>query len=240
MTKRILALLCALLLPAVALGEIAWPSEMDAGQAELKAYIDQVNVNQAQQNHPAVNSLFECYPSFATLGITAQDMAEIPEGVEMTFALEAGHLDSLTLRVSDPSRFAALAASCIQAASPETTLEDALADPAYHANKATNSPTDSFEDQLELANGLTPRVYYAYFPNQYKDGVDWLQMTLVFPMPGAEGSSLSATPVPGSAHTWSDSEYDTDYDGYDFDGGTHLELFATATPEPDSPAGEAE
>lgn len=238
MTKRILALLCALLLPAAALGDILWPTPPAEGQAELQAYIDQVNQNQAQQNHQTINSLFECYPTFASLGITAQDMSEIPESVEMVFTLDTGHLDTLTLRVSDPSCFAALAASCIQAASPETSLEEALADPAYHANRATNSPTNSFEDTVELINGLAPRVYYAYYPNQYKDGVNWLQMILIFPLPEAEGSSLSATPVPDKEQSWIDAEYDTAYEGYDYDGGTHLEIFTTATPEPDSPAGE--
>lgn len=238
MTKRILALLCALLLPAAALADIVWPTPPSEGQAELQAYIDLVNQNQAQQNQQPVNSLFECYPTFASLGITAQDMAEIPEGVEMTFTLEDGHLDTLTLRVSSPGSFAALAASCIQAASPEATLEDVLTDPTYHAECATNSPNNSFEDAVELANGLTPRVYYAYYPNQYKDGVDWLQMILIFPMPGAEGSSLSATPTPDAGSTWHDEEYDSDYGGYEYDGGTHLEIFTTATPEPDSPAGE--
>ncbi len=238
MMKRLLALLCALLLPACALGDILWPENMDAGQTELQAYIQQVNQCQLQQKHRMVNSLFECYPSFATLGITAADMAEIPEDVEMNFLLEAGHLDTLTLRASDPGVFAALAASCIHAASPEISLEDALTDPAYHANKATNSPEDSFEDMVELVNGLTPRVYYAYYPNQYRDGVNWLQMTLVFPMPGAEGGSLSATPEPSADHIRTDAEMDADYEGYDYDGGTHLEIFATATPEPDSPAGE--
>lgn len=238
MIKHLLALLCALLLPACALGDILWPADMDAGQTELKAYIEQVNQGQLQQSHRPVNSLFECYASFASLGVTAGDMAELPEGVEMTVTLEAGHLDTLTLRASDPGAFTALAASCIHAASPEITLEEALADPAYHANKATNSPENSFEDAVELANGLTPRVYYAYYPNQYKDGIDWLQMTLVFPMPGAEGGSLYATPEPSAAHIQGDSELDADYDGYDYDGGTHLEVFTTATPEPDSPAGE--
>lgn len=237
MTKRILALLYALLLPAAALADIVWPTPPGEGQAALQAFIDSVNQNQTQQGYQPVNSLFECYPTFASLGITAQDMAEIPEDVEMTFTLENGHLDTLTMRASDPRSFAALAASCIQAASPESTLEDALADPTYHANRAAANPTNSFEDTVELANGLAPRVYYAYYPNQYRDGVNWLQMTLVFPLPEAAGSSLSATPTPEDGQTWSDEEYDSDYSGYDYDGGTHLEVFTTAMPEPDSPAG---
>ncbi|MBE5803848.1 MAG: hypothetical protein E7316_04980 [Clostridiales bacterium] len=233
MVKRICALVCALLLPASSLAEIIWPEPLTEGQAALKSYIELVNQNQSQQNRGWVNSLFECYPTFAALGMTTQDMAEIPEGVELSFTMENGYLDTLQLRVNDPSRFPTLAASCIQAASPTAiTLEEALADPAAYADKALKNPNDSFEDPLDTLNGLTPRVYYAYYPNQYRDGTDWLQMTLVFAMPGAADAAMTVTPTPPPADT------EQEYDLTDYDGGTHLEVFTTATPEPDSPAGE--
>lgn len=239
MTKRIAVWLCVLLLlPGLALGDIQWPTLQDAAYDALKVYIDRVNQNQLQQNANPVNSLFECYPTFAALGVTAQDMAEVPEGVELTIALENGVLDTLQLRVSDVSCFAALAASCIQAASPDISLEAARSIPSEQAQSVTKAPENSFEDPVELLNGASLRVYYAYYPNQYKDGISWLQMTLVFPLPGSENAGLSATPPPDDAHLQSDGEYSADYDGYDYDGGTHLEIFSTATPEPDSPAGE--
>lgn len=233
MVKRICALVCALLLPIPAMGELIWPEPLTEGQAALKSYIELVNQNQSLQSRGWVNSLFECYPTFAAMGMTAQDMGAIPEGIELTFTMEGGHLDTLQLRVNDPTRFAALAASCIQAASPETTtLEEALTDPTYHASKAIETPTDSFEDTVDTLNGLTPRVYYAYYPNQYRDGVNWLQMTLIFPLPGAADAAVAATATPAPA------DPTVEYEGYDYDGGTHLEIFVTPTPEPDSPAGK--
>lgn len=233
MVKRLCALLCALMLPLRALADITWPASMQPGQLALKTYIEQVNQNQSQQERGWINSIFECYPTFATLGMTTFDMAEIPEGVELTFTMESGYLDTLQLRVNDPSRFPALAASCIQAASPDAiTLADTLKDPTAHANKAAKDPYDSFEDEVDLLNGMTPRVYYAYYPNQYRDGVNWLQMTLVFPLPGAAQAGVAVTPTPPPGDT------ELDFDLTDYDGGTHLEVFTTATPEPDSPAGE--
>jgi len=233
MVKRICALVCALLLPLSAMAELIWPAELTAGQAELKAYIEMVNRNQSLQSRGWVNSLFECYPTFATMGMTSLDMAEIPEGVELTFTMEGDHLDTLQLRVNDPARFASLAASCIQAASPDvTTLEDALKDPAYHASKASKEPGNSFEDTVDTHNGPAPRVYYAYYPNQYRDGVNWLQMMLIFPLPGYGEAAVAATSTPAPADS------SLEYQGYDYDGGTHLEIFTTPTPEPDSPAGK--
>lgn len=233
MVKRICALLCALLLPISAMAEIIWPTPLTEGQTRLKEYIQLVNDNQSQQNRGWINSVFECYPGFASLGMTTQDMAEIPEGVELFFTMEQDCLDTLQLRVNDPSRFPALAASCIQAASPTAiSLEDALKDPSAYADKALKNPTNSFEDPVDALNGLTPRIYYAYYPNQYRDGVNWLQMTLVFPMPGASDAAVSATPTPPPPDT------ELEYDLTDYDGGTHLEVFTTPTPEPDSPAGE--
>ena len=62
--------------------------------------------------------------------------------------------------------------------------------------------------------------------------MSWLQLTLIFPLAGYGNAMISATPTPPPASS-------AEYEGYDFDGGTHLEIFTTATPEPDSAAGEA-
>ena len=40
------------------------------------------------------------------------------------------------------------------------------------------------------------------------------------------------------SHAYYDDNDETGYEGYDYDGGTHLEIFTTATPEPDSAAAE--
>ena len=234
MVKRLCALLCALLLlPGAALSDMIWPEPLTPGQQNLKAYVERVNQNQSQQNRGWVNSIFECYATFAVLGMTTLDMAEIPEGVELSFTMEGDHLDTLQLRVNDPTRFANLAASCIQAASPTAiTLEDALKDPTAYANKAMKNPANSFEDEIIDLNGMTPRVYYAYYPNQYKDGVNWLQMTLIFPLPGAGDAAVFTTETPPPF------DQDAEHPVYDYDGGTHFEIFTTPTPEPDSPAME--
>ena len=241
MSKRLSALLliCTLLLPTVACADILWPDQT-AGQVQLKEYILRVNENLAALGQPTVNSLFECYTGFAALGVTALPDSTTPEDVELTFMLYDSCLNSLQLRVSTPEKFAAIAGSCIQAASPDAiTLEEALADPTRYMDKALGAPGNSFEDPLETLNGTSPRMYYAYYPNQYSDGVNWLQMTLVFPQGGVTGAAAYATETPPpDSHAYYDDNTETGYEGYDYDGGTHLEIFTTATPEPDSAAAE--
>lgn len=240
MFKRLAALLlAALLLPLPALAEIVWPDQT-AGQQQLKEYISRVNDNLAQLSQQPVNRLFECYDTFAVLGVTASEDAWGPEDVELTFTLSADCLTVLQLRVSSLERFAALAASCIQASCPEAmTLQDALVTPTLYMNQAIGNPANSFEDPVETLNGPSPRMYYAYYPNEYSDGVNWLQLTLVFPLGGISSASPSATLTPPPSDTsYYDDNAETGYEGYDYDGGTHLEIFTTATPEPDSAAGE--
>ena len=71
MLKRLAALLlAAMLLPLSALAEIVWPDQT-AGQQQLKEYISRVNNNLAQLSQQPVNRLFECYDTFAVLGVTA-------------------------------------------------------------------------------------------------------------------------------------------------------------------------
>lgn len=227
MLKKISAVLLALLLPVYALADLAWPTPETPGQEQLATYISHVNEYQALRSSAAINSLFELYPSFAVMGVTAQDMAEIPENVEMTFTLEQDSIGTLQLRSSQAELFTALAASCIQAASPSAiTAEDAAAAVSTCMSRVKASPGNSFEDTVIPLPGVVPRVYYAYYPNQYHDGVDWLQMTLIFPMPGSTEAAPLTTPAPTAVP-------DEAYDGSDFDGGTHLEIFVTPTPEPD-------
>lgn len=239
MFKRLAALLLVcMLLPFSAGAELAFPADT-AGQIQLRDYIDRVNANLLTQGQAEVNALFECYTGFATLGITQQPDATTPEDVELTFLLYDDCLNSLQLRVSSPEKFAAIAASCIQAACPDLmTLQEALTDPTSYASKVISAPDNSFEDVIETLNGPSARVYYAYYPDQYDNGVDWLQMTLIFPLGGISNSSISATQTPPPAgYGYYDNNADTGYEGYEYDGGTHLEIFTTATPEPDSAAG---
>ena len=230
---RLIRLLCLTmiltLLCAAAPAELAWP----AGQEKLESYIALVNETLVSRGERAFNSLITCTQSVATLAITAEDNAEVPEDVELDVTMEGGRPVKLVLRVSNPSRFALLAGACIQAVSPDvTTLEDAMKDPGVYASKAASSPQNSFEDTVSELAGETPRTYYAYYPNQYHDGVSWLQLTLIFPMEGSEETGVAPTETPHVAVATDEHE------GYlPVDGGTHLEVFTTATPEPDSPAG---
>lgn len=245
MAKRLAALLCVLMfLPALALAELSWPENATQGQLLLQGYVSRVNDNLAQLGRGTVNSIFECYPGLAVMGVTAADGADSPEGVEMTFTLYEDRINILQLRVNQPELFAALAGSCIQACSPTvTTLEDAQKEPANCAAKAQTEPGNSFEDEVVELNGPAPRVYYAYYPNQYQDGVNWLQMTLVFPQDqSGDVAVVTVTENPPMTSTL----YYTDengevvgYEGVPYDGGIHLEVFITPTPEPDSAAGDA-
>ena len=88
-------------------------------------------------------------------------------------------------------------------------------------------------------NGDVPRVYFAYYPNQYRDGVNWLQMTLVFPAAGEWNGESSLGIAEENQGTGLPEDADPDYEGYwSKDDYTHLEVFETATPEPDSAAAE--
>lgn len=240
MLKRLAALMLALtLLPLPALADILWPDQTP-GQVQLREYIARVNQNMSALGQLPVNAMFECYPGFATLGVTYTADATTPEGVELTFAMYNDSLNTLQLRVSDAASFAAIAGSCIQAASPAAlTLEDAMADPARYMQKALGEPANSFEDAVDTLNGPAPRMYYAYYPDQYSDGVNWLQLTLIFPLGGVIDALPSATETPPpQLSSYYDDNADTGFERYDYDGGTHLEIFTTATPEPDSAAGE--
>ena len=232
--KRLIALLAALVMIlalTAAQAALPWPAKMTQGQLELQSYIERVNANLAVMNEQQVNSLFECYPFNATLGATGMDDAEIPEGVELTFTLYGDTLNMLVLRVNSADRFASYAAACIQAASPNTTsLQDAMKAPSAHARAAQKNPGNSIEDVVDVLNGPSPRAYYAYYPNQYHDGTDWLQMTLVFPLAGFGEAGVAATPAPAGG-----ASGDTENEGYFAqDDYTHFEIFTTPTPEPDS------
>ena len=237
--------LAALLLAALCLwcggarADVVWPEET-AGQRLLKQYAAQADAFLIQQGEPGINSLFEAYRSFAVFGITQEPNAEVPEQVEITARLFENTLNSLEVRVSDFGRFPRIAASFIMALNPESmTLEDALRVPTERMQKAAKSPDTSFEDQVESLNGTQPYIYYAYYYDQYHDGVSWLQMTIIFPMEGYwDGYGiLSGAEVTRGPDTYSD--HSSDYVGYDSeDDFVHYEFFMTPTPEPDSAAGQ--
>ena len=150
------------------------------------------------------------------------------------------NLVKLQLRVNDTARFPVIAAALIRALYGETmTQEEAIRIPAERAKRAEQDPQSSFEEPVEELQGTIPRVYYAYEPNPYHDGVNWMQMTLIFPMADAwngEGLIIGTEETQGQP---APDDADPDYEGYySTDDYQHLEVFSTATPEPDSAAAE--
>ncbi len=261
MMKRLAALLLAILMmPAAALADIAWHSAPPAVQQHVQPYVRAVNAVLSELDAGVVDMAYEVYPAFVSLGIDGIALPDDPSAtlvlpVEMQFSLSTEGLYSLTLRVSDIDRFADVAAACLHACSPagipleraqaiaRSYASVALADRSAMQRDPATAITNSFEEEVVDLQGNQPRAYFAYWPDQYGDGVTWLQMTLIFPLPGSTGGALvlSTTPEPGTEDHFIDPDADSDYEGYlpaPNENVNHLETFATPTPEPDSAAME--
>ena len=242
MVKRLLALLAAavfLLLPRNAPASVAWRENTPA-QKMLKEYIGNVNNFLTERGELEINTVFEMYDQLAVLGITSTPAAETPEGVEITVRLTYDSISSAEIRVSEAERFSSIAGAFLQALYPETlTVAEANKAPAAKARKALDNPGNSFEDEVEELNGTSPRTYYAYYPDQYHDGVNWIQLTIIFPLAGYwEGTGIvdGAQPTKGP-DTYSGN--DAEYDGYfSEDDYIHFDVFVTATPAPDDELGD--
>ncbi len=242
--KRALCLLLCLLalctLPGGrARADLDWPEPLTAAQVELRGYTERVNTNLAQLGQRPVNSLFECWPTLAVLGITQADGAEVPEQVEITVHLEGEHIAWLELRVSDLNRFPPVAAALIQAAVGEgMSLKDAQTNPQAYLRRVQKQPDFSFVEEPVTEQGEEARTYWSYRINPYGDGVNWISMVLVFPWEYGRGSAM-VTPVPeiGEEHRRSVEDESSDFEGYyqPLDEAEHFEIFVTPTPEPDSP-----
>ena len=235
--RRTLALLMALLLLVSGAQAITWPRESTEGQRELQALMERVTQLLQENGERPFNSLFECWPTLAVLGITEAENADVPEGVELTATLSAGRVETLELRVSELLRFPVLAAVLLRAVSGEAlSQKEALRDPQSYLKRVQRKPDNSFADTVIPEPGEVPRAYYAYAPNRYQDGVNWLILTIVLPRAG-EGGSVQVTPVPQETakHRPAEGE-DPDWEGYyqDLGDGTYFEIFTTPTPEPDS------
>ncbi len=242
MVRRGMALgLMLCLLIGTAGGEVSWPENTE-GQKILKRYAETANRFLVEQGEAGINSLFEAYPGLAVFGITDLPDAEAPEKVEITARLFPDSINSLEVRVSDFSRFPRIAASFIQALDPEgIRREEALKEPTQRMQRAAKAPESSFEDQVESLNGTVPYIYYAYFPNQYHDGISWLQMTIVFPLEGYWDGSTLITGAEATRGPDTYSDHAADYDGYYSDDDfVHYEIFVSPTPEPDSAAAESD
>ena len=244
MVKRFAALWAALLMmvPVFAGADMEWKLETD-GQKLLKEYTEHVNQLLMQAGEMPVNSLFEIYPGFAVMGITQEADAETPEDIEITVDLSQQTILSLELRVCDLDRFPTIAGCLILALYGDgITEEEAFRIPLDRVQQAKAAPTNSFEEPVEKLNGTIPRFYYAYYPNPYHDGNNWIQMTMVFPMEGTwDGNGMIVGEEGNGEGTGMlpEEEADPDYEGYyASDDYEHLEIFTTPTPEPDSAAAE--
>lgn len=234
--KKLAALLLCLMLLTTAIAEIAWPASLTSGQARLRSYVEDVNLTLTQLGGGTIDMQYELYSTFASMGMNG---ADAPETVEMYFLLGDAGLHSLTLRICDADQFELVAAACLASSSAAISVDSARELTAKYAavmRKDQANPdamTHSFEEDVIDLQGSQPRAYFAYYPNQYGDGKSWLQMTLIFARPGSEDAGLGvadATPAPNT---------DEEYEGYfSQDNYTHLEVFATPTPEPDSAAME--
>lgn len=217
--------------------------ENTPGQTSLKTYISNVNTFLEENGEYVINKVFEQYDLIAELGITTNPDAEMPEGVTITVYLYYGSINYLLLRVNDTTRFPRIAAAFRRALNPQTmTKEESLIIPTERTEKAMRNPADSFADEVEeeKLNGTSPREFYAYYPNQYHDGINWIQLMIIFPLEGYwdEESGIISNET-GETTPYRESDQDAEYDGYySTDDYSHLETFTTPTPEPDSAAME--
>ena len=244
MVKRICVLLLVMILAAgSSLADLKW-QETTPAQKALKTYITNVNGFLLENGEPEVNSIFEQLNDVAELGITSVDNSDMPEGVTVTVSLYYESLNRLVLRVNDSSRFGRIAAAFLRALNPVTmTQEESLKTPTERASKAMKAPADSFRDYVEdeMLNGTSPRTFYSYHPNQYHDGVNWMQLMIIFPL--AEYWNEDTGIITGSEDTpmapSSDPDQAKEYEGYySEDIYSHMDVTVTATPEPDSAAME--
>ena len=244
MVKRICALLLALLLlmAGSSLADLKLNGSTPA-QKSLKTYLENVNAFLAESGEQEINHIFDQLKTVVELGITSSQDAYEPEDVTVTVYLYTGSINYLVLRVNDAGRFPKIAAAFRRALNPQTmTQEEALKMPAQRAKKAVQNPTDSFEDKVEeeKLNGINFREFYAYYPNQYRDGVNWIQLLIIFPQEGYWNEETGIIDNESKPKT-EDREEDQakEYDGYySVDEYEHLSITVTPTPEPDSAAAE--
>ena len=244
MVKRICALLLALLLlmTGSSLADLKL-SENTPAQKSLKTYLENVNAFLTESGEQEINHIFDQLKNVVELGITSSEDAYEPEDVIVTVYLYTGSINYLVLRVNNANRFPKIAAAFRRALNPQTmTQQEALKTPAERAKKAVRNPTDSFEDKVEeeKLNGISFREFYAYYPNQYHDGVSWIQLLIIFPQEGFWNEETGIIDNESQPKT-EDREDDQakEYDGYySVDDYEHLSITVTPTPEPDSAAAE--
>ena len=211
---------------------------------QLEEYIARVNDDLLQDGAGQIAPCYELYPTFASLGLND---AELPEHAEITVTMDDGGIVSLVLRMDSTTSFAQIGGALVHETSPNSiSLESAVAAVQSYVTRVqtlnTGGNAASFEETVSELQGSQTRIYGAYYLNQYGDGVNWIQLTIIFPQAGSEGSGLLTveTTVPTEEPDNSTGEGDEISGYYPYDGfqDNHLEVFPSDTPEPDSAAME--
>lgn len=239
--KRLLALALVLLLCSCALAE----EETVVISPTVQDYMALVNETlTAQGSTTQVDVCYECYETYASLGLNG---AELPIHSTIELTLSGDGITSAVLRMDSLTGFAEVGAALVYASNPaHISLAEALSAVQGYVQQAQNLITadsiSSFEEQVLLTQGLQTRLYGAFYPNQYHDNYNWMQLTIVFPLPDSaeDGLFVAVTDAPaeeGSAST-DDPDEISGYFPFDGYGENHLEIFPMATPEPDSAAME--
>ena len=236
--KKLAALLLCVLMMTAAFAEIEWPSPLTAGQSQLKSYVERVNEALAANGGGVIDTNYEMYSTFASLGMDGVEMPDdpfadftVPVEIYVTMSDEGVH--SIQLRMQDADRFAKVAAACIHAASPSAvSMTQAGNITAAYAASVKSAPNRGFVEEVNDLQGAQPRAYFAYYPDQFYDQHNWIQMTLVFARPGSADAAVIvpvSTPAPENTEdgVWLSE-----------DNFSHFEVFLTPTPEPDSAAME--
>ena len=250
MVKKICVLLTVmfLVITGSSLADLKLRKETPA-QEMLATYIANVNSFLAENGELELNRIFDEQNTVVELGITVSDEDFEPD-VVVDIWMRYDSLHYLVLRVNNTDRFPPIAAAFLQALNPKTmTQEEALKIPTERARKAAKAPSDSFSDhefdiyaekEQEILNGEKPQSYYAYYPNQYHNDENWLQLMVIFPLEGywnVETGIVSDEAQPKIQDR--DADQSEEYDGYyAADDYEHLRVFTTETPEPDSAAAE--
>ena len=234
-----LILLCLTVRPAGS--EMLWDESAFERAPAAETYVKQVNLSLLRAGVPQINTLFECYETFAVLGITQAPQAENVEDIEITLFLESGKIRKAELHLCDQASFVILAAAMTAIASgeaPDVSLKSFMDYPEKFAKTIQQDPLRSIECTVDEMQGDTVRVYCAYTPNEYGDGTAWITYTLIFPRETEEKIGSFVTPPPETEKEIIRDGTDDDGDYAPYDEGTHLEIFVTPTPEPDSAAAE--
>ncbi len=249
MVKRIAALLLVLLLAVGSSLADLRLFEKTPAQKMLKTYIGNVNTFLVENGESELNRIFDQQNTELEIGITYSDEDFEPDVVADIY-LRYDSLYYLVLRVNSTKRFPAIAGAFLRALNPEgMTQGESLKAPSERAAKAAANPENSFVDhefdiyaekEQEILNGEKPQSYYAYYPNQYHNQENWLQLMIIFPMKGYwNGGTGIVSDEAKEKIQDPDEGQDMEYEGYyasdDFE---HLRVFTTATPEPDSAAAE--